>query len=141
MLFHRPWRLRIGGIGPDRKAVLALAERLGIADRVEFSGFVTDMAPHYSEATVMALSSRWEDLPATLIEAMACGCPVVSTASSDAVRDLLETMGDRAPVPVGKPAALAAALDQALDGRTEERRVGKEWVSACIYRWAPQHKK
>src|SRR3546814_20788097 len=75
------------------------------------------MAPHYSEATVMALSSRWEDLPATLIEAMACGCPVVSTASSDAVRDLLETMGARAPVPVGDPAALAAALDQALDER------------------------
>src|SRR3546814_1151969 len=48
---------------------------------------------------------------------MACGCPVVSTASSDAVRDLLETMGARAPVPVGDPAALAAALDQALDGR------------------------
>src|SRR3546814_17352713 len=48
---------------------------------------------------------------------MACGCPVVSTASSDAVRDLLETMGARAPVPVGHPAALAAALDQALDGR------------------------
>src|SRR3546814_12865418 len=75
------------------------------------------MAPHYSEATVMALSSRWEDLPATLIEAMACGCPVVSTASSDAVRDLLETMGARAPVPVGDPAALAAGLDQALAGR------------------------
>src|SRR3546814_1204931 len=66
MLVHRPWRLRICGIGPDRKALLALAERLGIADRVEFSGFVADMAPHYSEATVMALSSRWEDLPATL---------------------------------------------------------------------------
>src|SRR3546814_9166755 len=65
MLVHRPWRLRICGIGPDRKALLALAERLGIADRVEFSGFVADMAPHYSEATVMALSSQWEDLPAT----------------------------------------------------------------------------
>src|SRR3546814_8879952 len=51
MPVHRPWRLRICGIGPDRKALLALAERLGIADRVEFSGFVADMAPHYSEAT------------------------------------------------------------------------------------------
>src|SRR3546814_16357222 len=83
MLVHRPWRLRICGIGPDRKALLALAERLGIADRVEFSGFVADMAPPYSEATVMALSSRWEDLTATLIEAMARGCPVVFTASSE----------------------------------------------------------
>src|SRR3546814_11209451 len=78
--------LRIRGIGPDRKALLSIAERLGIADRVEVSGFVADMAPHYSEATVMALSSRWEDLPATLIEAMACGCPVVSTADRKSTR-------------------------------------------------------
>lgn len=117
LLGDRAWRLRICGTGPDQDALQELARQLAIADRVEFVGFVDDMVPYYAEATVMALSSRWEDLPATLIEAMACGCPVVSTASSGAVVELLEAVGARAPVPVGDPAALADALREALDGR------------------------
>jgi glycosyltransferase involved in cell wall biosynthesis len=117
LLGDRAWRLRICGTGPDQDALQHLAQQLAIADRVEFVGFVDDMVPYYAEATVMALSSRWEDLPATLIEAMACGCPVVSTASSGAVVELLEAVGARAPVPVGDPAALADALREALDGR------------------------
>lgn len=117
LLKDRAWRLRICGTGPDEAALIGLAHKLGIADRVEFAGFVNDMVPHYGEAAVMALSSRWEDLPATLIEAMACGCPVVSTASSGAVVELLEAVGARAPLPVGDPVALCAALREALDNR------------------------
>jgi glycosyltransferase involved in cell wall biosynthesis len=117
ILTDRAWRLRICGTGPDQEALLDLARSLAIADRVEFAGFVDDMVPQYAEAAVMALSSRWEDLPATLIEAMACGCPVVSTASSGAVVELLEAVGARAPVPVGDPVALSIALREALDGQ------------------------
>lgn len=117
MLTDRSWRLRICGTGPDQKALLELASDLAISDRVEFAGFVDDMAPHYAEAAVMALSSRWEDLPATLIEAMACGCPVVSTASSGAVVELLEAVGAGVPVPIGDPVALSIALREALDGQ------------------------
>lgn len=115
LLRDRAWRLRICGDGPDLEMLRGLARRLSIADRVEFVGFVNDMVPHYAEAAVMALSSRWEDLPATLIEAMACGCPVVSTASSGAVVELLEAVGARATVPTGDPAALSVALTEALD--------------------------
>lgn len=117
MITDRAWRLRICGTGPDQEALLELARSLAIADRVEFAGFVDDMVPHYAEASVMVLSSRWEDLPATLIEAMACGCPVVSTASSGAVVELLEAVGARAAVPTGDPTALSIALREALDGQ------------------------
>jgi glycosyltransferase involved in cell wall biosynthesis len=64
----------------------------------------------------MALSSRWEDLPGTMLEAMACGCPVITTASSSGLAELIREVGALPPVPPGDEAALARALEQALDG-------------------------
>ena len=116
-LGRRPWRLRICGAGPEEGGLQALAEELGIADRVEFPGFDTDPLPEYLAATVMALSSRWEGLPATALEAIACGCPVVSTASSPALVELLRQAGAREPVALDDEAGLAEALREALDGR------------------------
>src|SRR3546814_14458015 len=55
MLLHRPWRLRICGIGPDRKALLALGRRLGTSALAQFSGFVADLAPPFSEGQVLDL--------------------------------------------------------------------------------------
>lgn len=116
LLVDRPWHLRICGAGPCDAMLRELAAELGIADRVEFAGFVVDAAAHYAQATVAVLSSRWEDLPAALVEAIARECPVVSTASSPAVCKLLESGGGLPPVPVNDPPALAAAIARALDG-------------------------
>ena len=112
----RPWRLRICGTGPEREALLGLAAELGIGDRLELPGFVADLVPEYLSAAVMVLSSRWEGLPATLLEAIACGCPVVSTASSAGVVELLHSAGARQPVGLDDERALARALEAALDG-------------------------
>lgn len=115
-LRDRRWRLRICGSGPEEEALRALASELGIGDRLELPGFVDDPVPEYLQATVMALSSRWEGLPATLLEAIACGCPVVSTASSPGLVELLRDLGARDPVGLDDEAGLAAALEAALDG-------------------------
>lgn len=113
----RPWRLRICGTGPEGPALQALARQLGIADRLELPGFVSDPVPEYLAAQVFALSSNWEGLPATLLEAVACGCPVVSTASSAGLVDLLRSIGAREAVPVEDESGLAEALREALDGK------------------------
>lgn len=115
LLGDRPWKLRICGTGPKEASLRSLAAELGIADRLDLPGFVGDVVPDYLSASVMALSSRWEDLPATLIEAMACGCPVLSTASSPAVVGLLDSLG-REALPIGDAQALSGALAAALDG-------------------------
>ncbi|HKC01966.1 MAG TPA: glycosyltransferase [Sphingomicrobium sp.] len=116
-LRDRPWRLRICGTGPEEAALRELADELGIADRVELAGFVADPIPEYLAATVMALSSRWEGLPAVALEAVACGCPVVCTASSPGLVDLMHDLGAHEPVAIGDEVALAEALRAALDGR------------------------
>ena len=114
---RQDWIVRLCGTGPDEKELRKLAAELGIAQRVEFTGFVSDPIPEYRTATVMALPSRWEDLPATVLEAIACGCPVVTTASSPALVELLRDVGARAPVPSGDEAELAHALEEALEGK------------------------
>ncbi len=116
LLKDRDWQLRLFGEGPDRSALELLAAELGIADRVMFGGYVSDLTSEYAEAGVFALSSRWEELPAVLFEALAQGCPVVTTASSPAIAAMLKDIGGQAPVPVGDVTALARAMAAVLDG-------------------------
>jgi glycosyltransferase involved in cell wall biosynthesis len=68
-----------------------------------------------SGAAVFALSSAWEGLPGALIEAMACGCPPVSTDCPGGSAEILD-QGRLGPlVPVGDDAALAEAIVQQLE--------------------------
>ena len=116
-LGDQPWRLRICGTGPEEGALRALADELGIADRLELPGFVSDASEEYAKATVLAVSSRWEGLPAIVLEAIACGCPVVSTRSSPGLVELLERVGAREPVATDDEQGFADALAAALEGR------------------------
>ncbi|HKY91683.1 MAG TPA: glycosyltransferase [Nevskiaceae bacterium] len=110
---HRP-RVAVVGEGPEREKLLRLAEELRLKDRVEFPGRVTDPFTWLRRARLFVLSSRWEGLPGSLIEAMACGCPVVSTDTPGAREVLLN--GELAPlVPCGNPSALARVVAEQLD--------------------------
>ncbi len=73
--------LIIIGEGPQRSALERLAERLGVAERVRFAGLVpqTELRDYYSAADVMVLASSREGWANVLLEAMACGTPVVAT--------------------------------------------------------------
>ena len=102
---------------PYRAELRARAARLGVAEDVAFPGFDENPWRYMRRVAVVALSSRWEGLPLTLIEAMACGTPVVSTDSPHGPREILEDGRWGALVPVGDAAALARALDETLDGK------------------------
>lgn len=109
-----PWRLVILGGGPLEAELRELARSLGVEDRVEFKGYVADPGPFFREARVLALASRWEDLPAVVLEAMACGCPVVATDCSAALTEVLNEAGYGVVVPVGDERALADAIGRVL---------------------------
>lgn len=115
---ERPARLVIlGRCGKDRRRreLEELIAKLGVTDDVCLAGYVDNPAPYMRGAALLALSSAWEGLPGVLIEAMACGCPVVSTDCPSGPRELLDD-GRLGPlVPVGDDAALAAAILRTLD--------------------------
>jgi glycosyltransferase involved in cell wall biosynthesis len=75
------YRLLLAGEGPERAALEALAIGLGVADRVQFLGPIahSDLAAIYSAADALVLASSREGWPNVLLEAMACGTPVVAT--------------------------------------------------------------
>ena len=81
-------RLAIAGEGPERGAIFAEAERLGIADRVVMPGFLRDPARYIGLFDIFALSSDSEQYPISLVEAMASGIPAVSTDVGD-VRNIV----------------------------------------------------
>lgn len=114
---HLDWRLKIVGQGPLRADLERLCERLGIAGRVEFLGFVSDqrrLAALMAEADLLLQPSRWEGLVATLIEALGCGTGVVATDSTPNIRPVLAAAAQHPPVPVGDAAAFAGAILWAL---------------------------
>ncbi len=111
----RAARLIILGDGGGRTRLETLAETLGIRGDVDFPGYVENPFVFYRHASVFVLSSAWEGLPNVLIEAMACGCPVVSTDCPSGPWEILDGGRLGRLVRVGDSAALAAAIAETLD--------------------------
>lgn len=119
---RRAARLMILGDGktPDRRAaLLALAEELGVAQDVALPGHQPNPFAYMARASLFVLSSAWEGLPGVLIQALACGCPVVSTDCPSGPAEILEQGRFGRLVAVGDVAALADAIVWTLDNPPE----------------------
>ena len=104
-------RLTIFGDGPERAALVARAVELGLTGRVHFAGHVAQSAEVLLEHDILLLSSAYEGIPAALVEAMACGMPIVATDCGDGVRGLLGGWGPARLVEGQDVADFAAAID------------------------------
>ncbi|MBI5851409.1 MAG: glycosyltransferase family 4 protein [Planctomycetes bacterium] len=107
-------RLRVVGDGPELGAIKALARARGVSDRVDFAGMVTDTSPEYRGCDVFLNSSSTEQMPLSLLEAMATGLPVVATDVGD-VRAMVDPCNADWIVPPDDPDALGRAMDAAFD--------------------------
>ncbi|MGQ0652110.1 MAG: glycosyltransferase family 4 protein [Betaproteobacteria bacterium] len=123
--------LVIAGDGPQREALEALARAVGVAARVRFVGVLrqSDLARYYTAADVLVLASSREGWANVLLEAMACGTPVVATdvgGSAEVVRAPAAGVlaAERTPV----------ALTQAL-----QRLLGAPPAREATRRYAEQH--
>lgn len=119
-------RLVILGKGSQRESLLELAAQLGVADSVDLPGFEPNPFRYMSRASVFVLSSRYEGLPNVLIQAMACGCPVVSTNCPSGPEEILDGGKYGELTPVDNPSALAEAIIRVLRG--ERKHVPAAWL-------------
>lgn len=117
-------RLQLVGDGPERPGLEALAAELGIAPRVRFLGHVADPAPLYAGFDIFALSSDTEQMPISVLEAMAAGLPVAATDVGD-VRAMLAEENAPFVVPKAEDTALAGAMRALAADAALRRAVGR----------------
>ena len=132
---ERPARLRLVGGGALEGELRRQCAQLGLEDRVAFEGFTDDTSEHYRGFSVFVMSSRTEQMPIALVEAMASGLPVVATDVGD-VRAVVAEANRAWSVAPGDPAALAAALDRVCGDEALRRRLGEANREEAAQRFA-----
>ena len=140
---ERQAHLLILGEGSQRKLLEELVLELNLAGLVRLPGFVHDPYAYMRKANVFVLSSAWEGLPNVLLEAIACGCPVVSTDCPSGPKEILEHGKWGEMVPVGDVDGMAAKICSILGGNFDSsqlvtrsrdfslERICSEYIETC----------
>lgn len=112
---QRPCRLVILGEGPERHRIGNLLHELGVWEDAYLPGFIENPFPWMRRAKVFVSSSLTEGCPNALMQALACGVPIVSTDCAGGSAEILENGKWGNLVPVGDWRAMARAIGSALD--------------------------
>ncbi|CDD78219.1 glycosyltransferase group 1 family protein [Cryptobacterium sp. CAG:338] len=133
------YKLDIVGDGEERLKLEELANSCGVSDFVVFHGAVSDVSPFLANARLFVLSSRFEGLPNSLIEAMVMGVPVVATdCSPGGARFLTKNGTIGGPVvPVGIDTVLSEKIIWMLDNREYAEKLGEAGKKIAI-EYAPE---
>lgn len=128
-LLRRQGRVvRLRAVGPFETAtyeadIMALVHRLGVADRIDWTGFTKDVNKEFGRMDVLVLPSLFgEGMPMVILEAMAMGVPVVAS-EVEGIPEVLEHGRTGLVVPPADAASLAAAVTQLMDGVHDWRAI------------------
>ncbi|HTU23864.1 MAG TPA: glycosyltransferase, partial [Pirellulales bacterium] len=122
---RRPARLLIFGEGSERPRLEALRRTLDLEADVELPGATDNPYAAMRRASLFVLSSRFEGLPTVLVEALACGCPVVSTNCPSGPAEILDDGRHGTLVEPQNPAALAAGILRSLDAHWDREALAR----------------
>jgi len=114
-------RLIILGEGTERQMLENKINELGLSEVVELPGFVNNPFAYLNQASLFVLSSNFEGLPTVLIEALACGTPVVATRCPSGPREILEDGKYGELVPVGHEEQLRDAILKQLSTKQDNK--------------------
>jgi glycosyltransferase involved in cell wall biosynthesis len=117
----RPVRLLILGEGPLRERLEGDVRELGLESAVMFLGFQPNPYPWMAQASAFVQASLFEGLPTAILEALACGAPVVATDCPSGPSEILQGGEFGVLTPPGDPEALAEAIERLLDDESLRR--------------------
>ena len=124
---HDARLLIIGDDGGERSQLEELVMKLGIKDQVDMPGFISNPYAYMAKAAMYVLSSRYEALPAVLIEAMYCGTQLISTDCPSGPSEILANGKYGQLVPMDDSDAMASAMMKALQNKNFTQD-----TSACL---------
>ncbi len=122
------------GDGALRPALEDQARRLGIAERINFTGWRTDLPSIYADLDVLVVSSNNEGTPLSAIEAMAAGCPVVATRVGG-IPDIIVDEVNGCLVMAGDVKAMTGAVIDLLTDRDNALRIGQNAMLSARQRF------
>jgi glycosyltransferase involved in cell wall biosynthesis len=130
-------RLTVAGSGPEREALEHLAQELGVASKVRFTGQLdnTELPRLYAMASLVVNPSRVDNLPISLLEALAAGVPIVST-DVGGIPYVVKHETTALLVPPCKPVAMADAILRLLGDRALAQRLRATGIDVARgYAW------
>lgn len=122
---HPDWSIKVLGKGPLKGQLEAQAESLGLKDRVSFVGAVSDPFPVLRAADLFVFPSRFEGFGNALVEAMACGLPVISFDCPAGPSDIIRHRVDGVLVPPEDVTGLASAMDNLMSDAAEREKLAR----------------
>jgi glycosyltransferase involved in cell wall biosynthesis len=126
---ERPdWRLRIYGGGSQQGKLRALIDRLHLYNDVYLMGPANPLEPEWAKGSIAAVTSSLESFGMTIVEAMRCGLPVVSTDCPHGPTEIIDDGVDGSLVPSGDVDAIAAALLRLVNDDALRQRMGQAAV-------------
>jgi glycosyltransferase involved in cell wall biosynthesis len=128
---HADWRLRIYGGGEDHKRLQQLIHTNGLGEQAALMGIRSPIEAEFAKASIVAVASDAESFGMTIVEAMRCGVPVVSTDCPLGPAEIIHDGVDGRRVPVGDHRAMAAALLDLIADEPARRRMGKAALAAA----------
>lgn len=129
---HRNLVWHLVGDGPLKEELQSRAAQLKLTPHVDFAGFHENPYPFYQHADLFCLASTYEGFGCVLMEALACGLPVIATDCPSGPREVLDGGRYGRLVPPSDPPALAAAIEDFLADRAaarEQAAAGREFVA------------
>ncbi|MGH4035205.1 glycosyltransferase [Actinomycetota bacterium Odt1-20B] len=134
---HPEWSLRIYGTGTDKDRLQQLIEKQGLQGRAELMGPASPIEAEFAKAAIVASASDAESFGMTLVEAMRCGTPVVSTNCPLGPAEIITDGVDGRLVPVRDRQALAGALADLITDEAARRRMGRAAARTAADRYDP----
>ncbi|GAA0475053.1 glycosyltransferase family 4 protein [Streptomyces sp. NPDC046215] len=123
---ERPdWRLRIYGAGAERAKLRAQIDKRGLYNHVYLMGPANPLDPEWVKGSIGAVTSSLESFGMTIVEAMRCGLPVVSTDCPHGPGEIIDNGVDGLLVPTGKVDAIAAGLLKLINDDDLRKTMGE----------------
>ncbi|MFW2440316.1 MAG: glycosyltransferase family 4 protein [Arenicellales bacterium] len=133
---YMEWRLVIVGDGPLKEGLLELARKLGVGERVIFTGLVRSPERLLKNAEMFVSASITEVFPMAICEAMVCGVPVIVREYSESVKDIIVDKKSGVLVKKHSQESLVTAIKDLMDDQKRRKELGLE-AKIAMRKFAP----